>query len=133
MLILSLLSRQEEENQLLFTWRGFFWRKFGKTYSLEFKQKVVEMYELEGIPYRKIIKEFNLNERMFFRWVEKYRNQGIDGLEDQRGKAKGPNKGRPRKKPLSPEEKIMYLEAEVDFLKKLLNARKEAKNRKGEQ
>ncbi len=105
--------------------------KIRKTYSLEFKQKVIEMYELEGIPYRKIIKEFNLDQRMFFRWVEKYRDQGIDGLKDQRGEAKGSNKGRPRKKPLSSEEKIMHLEAEVEFLKKLLNARKEAKNRKG--
>lgn len=51
------------------------------------------MYELEGIPYRNIIKEFNLDQRMFFRWVEKYRDQ-------ERGKAKGFNKGRPRKKPL---------------------------------
>lgn len=60
--------------------------------------------------------------RMFRRGVRKYRDNGLKGLEDRRG--------RPRKtdgtfeKLLPPGERIQRLEAEIEFLKKLLEARK---------
>ncbi|EJR13793.1 hypothetical protein IIA_05385 [Bacillus cereus VD014] len=42
------------------------------------------------------------------------------GLEEKRGKAKGPGLGRPRMKPEDSEAKIKRLEAENEMLKKLL-------------
>ncbi|EJR79922.1 hypothetical protein IK7_03481 [Bacillus cereus VD156] len=44
--------------------------------------------------------------------------EGIKGLEEKRGKAKGPGIG--RTKPKDPEAKIKRLEAENEMLKKLL-------------
>ncbi|MFB4337898.1 hypothetical protein [Bacillus sp. BR_16] len=42
------------------------------------------------------------------------------GLEEKRGKAKGPGLGGPRTKPEDSEAKIKRLEAENEMLKKLL-------------
>ncbi|WP_233414705.1 transposase [Thermaerobacillus caldiproteolyticus] len=57
---------------------------------------------------------------MVRRWVKRYEQEGMKGLEEKRGKAKGPGKGRPRTCPEDPETKIKRLEAEVEMLKKLL-------------
>lgn len=46
------------------------------------------------------------------------------GLEEKRGKAKGPGIGRPKTKPEDPEAKIKRLEAENEMLKKLLGMQK---------
>ncbi|BDG35739.1 hypothetical protein PcaKH15_16450 [Parageobacillus caldoxylosilyticus] len=52
--------------------------------------------------------------------MKRYEQEGMKGLEEKRGKAKGPGKGRPRTRPEDPEMKIKCLEAEVEMLKKLL-------------
>jgi transposase len=57
---------------------------------------------------------------MVRRWVKRYEQEGIKGLEEKRGKTKGLGKGRPRTRPKDPETKIKRLEAEVEMLKKLL-------------
>ncbi|XOS92812.1 transposase [Brevibacillus laterosporus] len=56
-----------------------------KTYSLEFKHHVVECFE-QGTTYREIRETYGLDLRMFRRWVRKYRDDGLKGLEDRRGK-----------------------------------------------
>ncbi|MGG4499175.1 transposase [Brevibacillus reuszeri] len=92
-----------------------------KSYSLEFKHHVVEKFE-QGATYNEIKETYGIDLRMFRRWVRKYRDNGLKGLEDRRG--------RPRKtddtfeKLLPPGEKIQRREAEVEFLKKLFEARK---------
>ncbi|UED67407.1 helix-turn-helix domain-containing protein [Brevibacillus sp. HD3.3A] len=98
------------------------------TYSLEFKTQVVEWFE-QGATYKQIQETYGLDLRMFRRWVRKYRDHGVQGLVDQRGKAGGMSMGRPRKNPMASDERIRRLEAEVEFLKKLLEARKGERRR----
>ena len=59
-------------------------------------------------------------------WERKYLEGGIQGLmEERRGRACGPGKGRPRKKPRSQEEENPLiaenrrLKMEIEYLKKL--------------
>jgi transposase len=80
----------------------------------------VDLYLKEGMGYKTVVKELGIDESMVRRWVKRYEQKGIQGLEEKQGKAKGPNKGRPRTRPEDPETKIKRLEAEVEMLKKLL-------------
>ena len=70
--------------------------------------------------YKAVAKELGISHSMVRQWVKRYEQEGIQGLEEKRCKAKGPNKGRPRTRPEDPETKIKRLEAEVEMLKKLL-------------
>lgn len=94
--------------------------KIRKTYDAKFKKKAVDLYLKEGLGYETVAKELGISHSMVRRWVKRYEQDGIQGLEEKRGKAKGPNKGRPRTRPEDPETKIKRLEAEVEMLKKLL-------------
>jgi transposase len=78
------------------------------------------MYKKEGMGYKTVAKKLGIDHSMVRRWVKHYENEGMKGLEEKRGKAKGPKKGRPRIRPEDPEVKIKRLEAEVEMLKKLL-------------
>ncbi|AYB40087.1 transposase [Brevibacillus laterosporus] len=93
-----------------------------KTYSLEFKHHVVECFE-QGTTYREIRETYGLDLRMFRRWVRKYRDDGLK--EDRRGKTRKTEKI--REKSLPPAKKIQRLEAEIEFLKKLLETRREGR------
>lgn len=53
-------------------------------------------------------------------WVKRYRELGEDGLRERRGKSTGQNKGRLKKESPTLEEKIKRLEAEDEYLKKVL-------------
>jgi transposase len=70
--------------------------------------------------YETVAKELDISDSMVGRWVKHFETKGIKGLEEKRGKAKGPGKGRPRTRPEDPETKIKRLEAENEMLKKLL-------------
>lgn len=94
--------------------------KIRKTYDAKFKKKAVDLYLKEGMGYKTVAKELGIDESMVRRWVKRYEQEGMKGLEEKRGKAKGPGKGRPRTRPEDPETKIKRLEAEVEMLKKLL-------------
>jgi transposase-like protein len=92
-----------------------------QTYSTEVKLQAVELYlsgELGG--YRPVADQFNVHATQVMRWVKAYKEEGIDGLKEKRGILVG----RQPKNP-SDQEKIKRLEAEVEYLKKLLEARKE--------
>jgi transposase len=91
-----------------------------RTYDVTFKKKAVDMYKKEGMGYKTVAKKLGIDHSMVRRWVKHYENEGMKGLEEKRGKAKGPKKGRPRIRPEDPEVKIKRLEAEVEMLKKLL-------------
>ncbi|MBG9788854.1 helix-turn-helix domain-containing protein, partial [Brevibacillus laterosporus] len=58
------------------------------------------------------------------RWVDHYRKEGIQGLDEKRGRTKNPLRGRPRIRPESTEEEIVRLRAENEFLKKWLGLEK---------
>lgn len=95
--------------------------KKSKKYSLEIKLKAVKMYLEDGIGSTTIAKELQLSDKnRVLLWVKKFKEFGEAGLEEQRGKYKGINKGRPRKQKLSLEQENEKLRAEVEYLKKLL-------------
>jgi len=73
----------------------------------------------EGMGYNTVAKKLCIYYSMDRRWVKHYENEGMKGLEEKRGKSKGPKKGRPRIRPENPEVKIKRLEAEVDVKKAL--------------
>lgn len=57
------------------------------------------------------------------RWAKKYKEFGIDSLKENRGKYTGINKGRPSKIYISDEDKILKLQAENTYLRKILEQR----------
>ncbi|MCA0171466.1 helix-turn-helix domain-containing protein [Bacillus sp. RAR_GA_16] len=94
--------------------------KINKTYDIHFKKKAVDMYLKEGMGYKTVGRELEIAPQMVRRWVQHFEAEGIKGLEEKRGRAKGPGLGRPRTRPEDPEEKMKRLEAENELLKKLL-------------
>ncbi|RJL07983.1 helix-turn-helix domain-containing protein [Brevibacillus laterosporus] len=47
----------------------------------------MECFE-QGTTYREIRETYGLDLRMFRRWVRRYRDDGLRGLEDRRGKTR---------------------------------------------
>ncbi len=92
-----------------------------KTYSVEYKLLAVKRHIEDGVSYRRVAEEFKIHEQMIIKWCKKYRELGIDALEEQRGSCKGSSKGRPRTKEISKDDEILKLKAENEYLKKLLN------------
>lgn len=92
-------------------------------YSIEFKKKAVEMYlsgEHGGI--NTLTKNLGLKSHTQIKqWIAKYKELGVKGLESQTGRTKGISIGRPRKKFLSPEEEIVRLRAENEYLKGIMD------------
>ncbi|MDA5111147.1 transposase [Brevibacillus thermoruber] len=95
--------------------------KIRKTYPIEIKRKAVHLY-LEGDKsYKTIAKELGISDKnIVMRWVKHFENEGMEGLEEKRGKAVGPRKGRPRKCLFTLEEENLRLRAENEYLKKWL-------------
>jgi len=59
-----------------------------RRYSPEFKLQAVKMYLEEGMGYNRVAKELNLISSSYIRrWVKNYREMGMQGLEERRGKA----------------------------------------------
>jgi len=92
------------------------------TYSPAFKEEAVRLYLEGGRSYRQLAKELGLKDKVTLRdWVTKV--QRGETLEDGRGKSDNPCKGRSRTRFDSLEEKLAYVEAERDYLKKLYRSR----------
>jgi transposase-like protein len=90
-------------------------------YSTDLKQKVVEEF-LDGTPTKELMEKYNIkNKGVIYQWTKKYENN--ETLESQTGRAKGPNKGRPKAiKPfeeMTREELIEHCNM-VEDIKKLL-------------
>lgn len=91
-------------------------------YSIEFKINVIERYNSgdEG-GVKALSKKLGFrSHNMLTQWLKKYNEFGIAGLEDKRGKTSSPMRGRPQKHYDSPEEEILKLKAENEYLKGLL-------------
>jgi transposase len=99
---------------------GFFLSKIRETYDITMKKKAVDLYFKEGMGYRSVANEPGIDFTIVRRWVKHYEAEGIKGLEEKRGKTKGPGQGRPRIRPEDPEAKIKRLEAENEMLIKTL-------------
>ena len=97
--------------------------KFNK-YTEEFKLMVVQEYLTGTMGYLRLANKYNLPSTYPIRkWVKKYefsKGDAVSAFEDQRKYLSG----RPRKKDLSLEEKVIRLEAENAFLKKLMDLRR---------
>ena len=112
-----------------------------KTYSPEFKLSVIMDMRENQLSYKGTVKKYSLGDghaggpiAMIQRWERIYLEEGLEGLAiERRGRASkmsGVKKGRPRK--IKPEvqddliaenqrlkERLEYLEAENEYLKKL--------------
>ncbi|PGC18004.1 hypothetical protein COM11_28310 [Bacillus pseudomycoides] len=64
------------------------------------------------------------------RWVKQFEAEGIKGLEEKRGKAKGTALGRPITKPEDSESKIIRLEAKNEMLKSKRRLKSHIQNEK---
>lgn len=95
-----------------------------RTYDIAFKKKAVDLYLRGDRSYESVANELGIDKKQVRRWVNQFEAEGIKGLEEKRGKAKGPGKGRPRTSLENPDEKIRRLEAENEMLKKLLKMSK---------
>ena len=108
-----------------------------KKYSAEFKLCVILDMREHGLSYRETVRKYSLGNgmtggarAMLQRWERIYLTEGEAGfMVERRGRG---SKGRPRKKPLDKEiendliaenqrlkEQNQYLEAELEYLKKL--------------
>jgi transposase-like protein len=92
------------------------------SYSPAFKEEAVRLYLEGGRSYQQLTDELGLKDKKTLRtWVAKV--QRGESLEDGRGKHHNSRKGRPRSRFDSLEEKLAYVEAERDYLKKLYRSR----------
>lgn len=86
------------------------------TYSEELKHEAVRRY-LNGESPKKLIAELGIRDVKRVRvWANKFQNNEL--LSENRGKASGIGRGRPRTKFASLKEENEYLRAEVAYLKK---------------
>lgn len=79
------------------------------------------MYINEGMSALSVAHALNIkNKTQVQRWVELFNSKGNSAFdEENRGRAKGSHKGRPKTKFKSIEEELDYLCMENEFLKKL--------------
>ncbi|AIG24649.1 transposase [Brevibacillus laterosporus] len=99
--------------------------KIRKTYSKDFKLKAVQLYLNGEQGYKTLTRDLGISDPSILRgWVNHYRKEGIQGLDENRGRTKNPLRGRPRTRPESMEEEIVRLRAENEFLKKWLGLEK---------
>lgn len=107
----------------------------GRSYSGEFKQKVVEDMRINKLSYREAAQKYNLSSHERIRqWERTYLTEGTAGLYvEHRGRK---SKGQPAKLPKQLEEDLLAenqrLRMEIDYLKKLnaLVSKEEQQNRK---
>ncbi|HAS00305.1 MAG TPA: transposase, partial [Brevibacillus sp.] len=91
--------------------------KIRKTYSKDFKLKAVQLYLNGEQGYKTLTRDLGISDPSILRgWVNHYRKEGIQGLDENRGRTKNPLRGRPRTRPESMEEEIVRLRAENEFL-----------------
>lgn len=102
-----------------------------KTYSKEFKIMVVEDYlsgKSGGIA--KTAEKYGVpKDYMITLWTRHYKEKGKESLGENRGKAKGIRKGRPKKN-MTDKERIKYLEAENAYLKEIVKERENVLKKK---
>ena len=88
----------------------------------EEKEKIVLEYLNGRAGYRAVARSYGLSHGRFFIWVQKYKENGIEGLKSKTGTKKGGNKGKGNKKCKTREEELerenLKLRIEIERLKK---------------
>ncbi|EOO71562.1 transposase [Bacillus mycoides] len=100
--------------------------KIRRTFSIDFKMKAIELYLHRGIGSELIGKELGVTYSVIDRWIKKYKNEGILGLQEKRGRSRQTNE-------INQDARIQRLEAENAYLKKLLATKKEMRSKKSSQ
>jgi transposase-like protein len=90
--------------------------------SVKEKEEIVNFY-LSGHGLAETKKKYNIEyDSVFYRWLKKYQENGVEGLKSSTGKNKGGNKGLHLRKPKSRIEELelelMKKEIEIARLKK---------------
>ena len=75
----------------------------------EEKEKILKDY-LNGIGISVIVEKYQVRDFLIYRWLKKYKEEGIEGLKSKTGRSTGGYKGIGRKKP---KNKIEELELEI--------------------
>ncbi|PHB27152.1 transposase [Bacillus pseudomycoides] len=91
--------------------------KIRRTFSIDFKMKAIEMYLHREMGSKLIGRELGVTYSIVDRWIKNYKNEGILGLQEKRGRSRQTNA-------TSQEDRIKRLEAESAYLKKPLAAKK---------
>ncbi|WP_408006964.1 transposase [Pseudalkalibacillus sp. A8] len=100
-----------------------------RTFTVDFKMKAIEMYLHKGMGSKLIGRELGVTYSVIDRWIKNYKDEGILGLQEKRGKSRqntGSNK-------LNKDDRIKRLEAENEYLKKLLAAKREMRSKETDQ
>lgn len=92
-----------------------------KNYNKDFKLKAIKMYLDEGFSSYQVASKLNIKSKtQVINWVKQFQEKGEASFDiENRGRATGGKKGRPKTKFKSLEEEVEYLRMEVEFLKKL--------------
>lgn len=62
----------------------------GRKTTFEERVEIVKDYIESGLTYEEAAKKYDVSYPQVYRWVHKYRQNGVDGLVDRRGKRKEP-------------------------------------------
>ena len=73
------------------------------------KVKIINDY-YSGTGIMEIERKYNISDSVFYKWIKKYEEHGIEGLKSNSGKHKNPNAGLYLKKP---KNKIEELQLEI--------------------
>jgi transposase len=50
----------------------------------EYRRASAIKQKMEGVPYRTIAKNLNVNYRNVYDWIKKYRDSGLEGIRNKR-------------------------------------------------
>ena len=88
----------------------------------EEKEKILKEYLSGEIGIRKIERKYKINHSVIYKWLENYKEHGINGLKSNTGKHKNPHAGLHLRKPKNRIEELelelMKKEIEIARLKK---------------
>jgi transposase len=127
---------------------GLLRKRQNNSYPVQFKLDAIKLYQTSELSYREIANQFGINNpALIANWMRKFRDQGIDGLSNTKGRLstlpkKDQNKAKPVTNPTVEEQdrmkvlekRIRTLEIENAFLKELRKLRKqEAQQRRTNQ
>lgn len=127
---------------------GLFKKRQNQKYSVQFKLDAIELYQTSEMSYREVANALGINNYpMIAAWVRKFRDDGIEGLSNPKGRLSNmTKKNKVTKKKISKvtheeserikalEKQVRSLQIENAFLKELRKLRKqEAQQRRKNQ
>ena len=87
----------------------------------EEKEAIVLEYLNGRTGYKKVAAAHGISKGLFYRWIRKYRESGLEGLVSKTGKQSKPNNGKYNRHPSEVEKlkrEILKKEIEIERLKK---------------